>query len=259
MFGYYKDNIGYVLNDQKTKTLIGIDFGEYEQSKKIVEILEEFTDSKLKYILTTHSHWDHCGGNKSWKAAKKDEIKIISGDTKEDQIPFTDIFLQDEEEINFGDLNIKCIHTPGHIGSHVCYFISDNNNIESQNFIFTGDLLFSAGCGRVFSGTHEQMHNSLNRVKKFPLNTMVFCGHEYTLNNLNFALSLDPENEIILNKINQSKNLINQGMFTMGSTIKDEITYNPFLRTEDNFFKEKFSLDNSLEIFTKLRNMKDRF
>lgn len=258
MFGFFKDNIGYILNDQKTKTLIGIDFGEYEQSKKVVEILEKFTESKLKYIMTTHSHYDHSGGNKAWKADKKDEIKIISGDTKEDLVPFTDIYLKDGEEKTFGDIMIKCIHTPGHIGSHVCYFLSDKK-LENQNFIFTGDTLFSAGCGRVFSGTHKQMHDSLNILKKFPLNTMIFCGHEYTLNNLKFALSLEPDNEIIKDKFNQTENLIKEGMFSMGSTIEDEITYNPFLRTEENVFKNKFSLDDPLEIFSKLRNMKDKF
>lgn len=258
MFGYFKDNLGYILNDAKNKILIGVDFGEYESSKKAVDIIENITDSKLKYILTTHSHWDHSGGNGKWKENKKDGITIISGKTTGDSVPFTDLGLDDDQELKFGNINIKCVFTPGHIKSHVCYLVSDDD-IPGQNFVFTGDTLFSAGCGRVFTGTHEEMYESLSKLKALPLNSMIFCGHEYTAKNLEFSLSLDSNNENIKNKLEQVKKLNEQNKYSMGSMLKDELLYNPFLRCQEDFFRNKFSLDNPVDIFKKIRVMKDKF
>ena len=258
MFGYFKDNLGYILNDTVNKTLIGIDFGEFSKTKEVVDILEEFTKSKLKYILTTHSHWDHSGGNKKWKDLKKDDLKIIGGDTPEDLISNAEIFLKDNEEIKFGNILIKCLFTPGHIKSHVSYFVSDSE-IKNQNFVFTGDTLFSAGCGRVFTGTHNELFNSLNRLKELPLNTMIYCGHEYTLQNLKFSLSLEPDNVNVLNKIEAVKKINEENKFSMGSTIKEELLYNPFLRCDLGYYADKFGVSNPDEIFKILRDMKDKF
>jgi len=258
IFSFYKDNYGYVLNDKKNNILIGIDFGDFKRSKCVVDILEKATSSKLKYILTTHSHSDHSGGNEDWKDLYKEDLKIISGETEKCKVEFTDIFLKNNEKLSFGNINLKCIHTPGHIQSHVCYLIEDKE-INDQSFIFTGDTLFSAGCGRIFSGTYEEMFDSLNKLKCLPDKTLIFCGHEYTLKNLEFALSLDPDNEAILAKIDQVKKAKEDNKNTMGSSIGDEKKYNPFLRCEEKYFKEKFNLEDPVEIFKKIRTLKDKF
>ncbi len=261
IFSYLNDNYGYILNDQKTNTLIGIDFGDFERSKLATDLVAKITNSKLKFILTTHAHWDHSGGNAEWKDYLKDEIKIYSGDTPECKVPFSEMFLKDKEEICFGgNLSIQCLHTPGHIKSHVCYVLSDSQLSGQQQFAFTGDTLFSAGCGRVFTGTFDEMFWSLNMLKK-SLNeeTMIFCGHEYTLKNLQFALSIEPHSEVIKSKIQQVNEALNADEPTIGSFIRDEIKYNPFLRCDENYFKEKFNSQDPVEVFKIIRKLKDKF
>lgn len=258
IFSYFNDNYGYILNDQKTQTLIGIDFGDFERSKIASDKVANLTNSKLKYILTTHAHSDHSGGNGEWKELLKNELQIISGDTPKCKVHFSDKFVKDNEDICFGNIKIKVLHTPGHIQSHVCYVVSDSE-LDGQPFAFTGDTLFSAGCGRVFSGTHEEMLESLTRLRGLSKETMVFCGHEYTLKNLQFALSLEPDSEIIKSKIKEVEKTLEEGKPTMGSLIGDELKYNPFLRCDEDYFKKKFDSEDPVEIFKIIRKMKDKF
>ncbi len=260
-FLFYSDNYGYIIHDSKAKILIGIDFGDFAQSKTAVDLIEDLTKSKLKYIFTTHSHSDHCGANGDWKNLLKDQLKIFSGDTPKIKVPHTDTFLKDKEEVSFGgNIKITCHHTPGHIQSHVCYLIEDKEFEEKGlNFAFTGDTLFSAGCGRIFSGTHEEMFQSLNFLKSLPRQTLIFCGHEYTLKNLQFALSLEPNNDTIKRQIEEVEKLLNENENTMGMDIEDECKYNPFFRCDEDYFKKKFGVEDSVEIFKIIRKMKDKF
>lgn len=261
IFKYFNDNYGYIINDQKTNTLIGIDFGDFESSKLAVEKIEKISNSKLKFIMTTHAHWDHSGGNAEWKKTLKNEITIFSGDTPECKVPSSDKFLKDNEEISFGNLSIKCLHTPGHIKSHVCFLLSDSLlPDEGLKFAFTGDTLFSAGCGRVFAGTHEEMFYSLIKLRSLDRKkTIVYCGHEYTLKNLEFALSLEPENEIVKGKILEVQKALEDGKPNVGSFIEDEVKFNPFLRCDEDFFKKKFNVEDPVEVFKIIRKMKDKF
>ena len=259
MFGYNTDNIGYILFDSKEKNLVGIDFGEFEKSKKIVEGLEYKLNSRLKYLLTTHSHWDHCGGNKQWKEYRKD-LEIVSGDNKDDIIPAATKFMKDLETFSVGELCIACMHTPGHIRSHVCYVITQvNENSTKLPFLFCGDTLFIGGCGRVFDGTHEQLYNSLETLSYLPNDTLVFCGHEYSRNNLEFCLKLDPDNEFIHDKIEWVKKMRADGQFTVGSRLVEERLYNPFMRCNDKYYKDLTNEDRPEKVFKKLRILKDNF
>lgn len=260
IFGYNSDNIGYILYEPINKSLIGIDFGEFEKSRKIVEKLEKELDSRLQYIFTTHSHSDHCGGNRQWKEYRQDELKIISGNTKEDIVPYSDVLMNDIQTMTIGELCICCMHTPGHIRSHVCYVVTQVNDTSTKiPFLFTGDTLFIGGCGRVFDGTHEDLYNSLKTLSYLPNDTLIFCGHEYTQKNLEFALTIDPENEFLKEKYEWVLKMRSQGEFTVGSRLVEEKLYNPFMRAGDNYYMNLTGKDTPVESFRTLRQLKDKF
>lgn len=260
MFGYNKDNIGYVIHEPKENILIGIDFGEYDKSNKIVSKLEADFNCKLKYIFTTHSHNDHSGGNDRWKKVRKNDIKIYSGDDKDDVVSFAEVFLKDLETVQIGEICIACMHTPGHTKSAVCYVITHVNETSTKTpFAFTGDTLFVGGCGRVFNGTHEELYNSLKTICYLPNDTLIFCGHEYTEKNLEFCLKVDPENEFLKDKMKWVKDMRSKGEFTMGSRLVEEKLYNPFLRASEEYYITLTNSKSELESFKYLRTLKDNF
>ena len=260
MFGFNNDNIGYILYEPMNKYLIGVDFGEYEKSNFIVEKLEKNLKSKLRYILTTHVHGDHSGGNEKWKASRGDEVKIISGNTPQEKIPFSDKFMNDLETLTIGELCIACMHTPGHTKSAVCFIVTHvAENSTKIPFLFCGDTLFIGGCGRVFNGTYAELYNSLKTLTYLPNDTLVFPGHEYTQKNLEFCLKVDPENEFLKDKFEWVKQTRRKGEFTVGSRLIEERLYNPFLRSGEPYY---LSLTGEIEperSFEKLRMLKDKF
>lgn len=260
MFGYNSDNIGYILHEPSTKSLIGIDFGEYEKSKVIVDKLEEQLQSRLRYIFTTHSHWDHSGGNQNWKDERGDELAIVGGNTQGDKIPSCNKFMNDLETFTIGDLCIACMHTPGHIRSHVCYIVTHVAEKSTKiPFLFCGDTLFIGGCGRVFDGTHEELYNSLKTLSYLPNDTFVFPGHEYTQKNLEFCLKLDPDNDFLKDKYEWVKDMRKKGEFTVGSRLIEEKFYNPFLRCGEDYYLNLTGESSPEKSFKKLRMLKDKF
>lgn len=275
MFKFNKDNIGYVLHDVKTKSLIGIDFGEYDISSKVIQNLEKNLNSKLKYIFTTHAHNDHQGGNEKWKMIRGSELKIFCGSnedrTKGDFISTFDKKLNDLETMTIGDLCIACMYTPGHMKSHVCYIIThviDNTDISYKRdkqiisnkipFLFSGDTLFTGSVGKVINGTFEELYDSINKLFYLPNDTLIFCGHEYTIQNLEFNLKLDPENDFIKNKLEWALKTRNEGNFTVGSRLIEEKLYNCFARCSDPYFLKLTNETSPLRSFIKLRKLKDK-
>lgn len=260
IFGYNSDNIGYILHEPTNKILIGIDFGEYEKSKIIVEKLEKQLQSRLKYILTTHSHWDHSNGNKPWKDDRGDELTIVGGSTKGDVIPHANKLMKDLETMTIGELCIACMHTPGHIRSHVCYVVTHVAEKSTKiPFLFCGDTLFIGGCGRIFDGTHEELYNSLKTLSYLPNDTFVFPGHEYSQKNLEFCLKLDPENEFLKDKYEWVKDMRKKGEFTVGGRLIEEKLYNPFLRSGEDYYLNLTGENTAEQSFKKLRMLKDKF
>jgi hydroxyacylglutathione hydrolase len=162
---------------------------------------------------------------------------------KEDskRIPGIDILLKDNQIWKAENFIAKIIHVPGHTSGHICF------HFFNEQLIFTGDTLFSLGCGRIFEGTYEEMYNSLSKIKSLPDETKIYCGHEYTLNNSKFCIKYDSKNLNLKKKIKDVKKKIVVGVPTMPSTIKEELDCNIFLRTKD------------LESFSKLRDLKDNF
>ena len=141
----------------------------------------------LDFILNTHHHLDHIGGNIELK--KKYKCEILGNLNDQNRIPGFTVGLKDGEEFTFGELKLQVIHTPGHTLGHICFYC------KKENILFSGDSLFSLGCGRIFEGTYKQMLESMQKLRSLPEETKIFCGHEYTLGNLNFALKLNPNDK----------------------------------------------------------------
>ena len=230
-----KDNYAYLIIDENNNSALVIDPSE---SEPIVQYIEKYK-LNLKFILNTHHHYDHVGGNSNLK--KKYNSKIIGFESDKGRIPEIDIILKDREIWKKDNFEAKIYHIPGHTSGHVCYhFLNDN-------ILFTGDTLFSLGCGRIFEGTYEQMFSSLQLIKSFSPETKIYCGHEYTLKNSEFCINHDKENAVLLEKIKKIKKLIKDGFPTIPSTIKDELECNIFLKAKD------------VDSFSKLRDLKDNF
>ena len=230
-----EDNFSYLLIDELTKSTIVIDPSE---AKPIINKIESL-NLKLRFIMNTHHHYDHVGGNKELK--KLYNAKVIGFNEDKHRIPEIDISLKNDETWKDGKFEAKVFHIPGHTSGHICFYFFN------ENALFSGDTLFSLGCGRVFEGTHEQMFNSLQLLKNLPIETEIYCGHEYTLKNSDFCLKHDPENKALISKIEFIKNRLAKGQPTIPSTLEEELQTNIFLRSKN------------VENFSKLRDLKDNF
>tara|TARA_Y100000590_G_scaffold456467_1_gene607141 strand:+ start:407 stop:1168 length:762 start_codon:yes stop_codon:yes gene_type:complete len=244
-----KDNYSYLIIDEKIKKTCVIDPSE---SEPIINFLEK-NNLKLNYILNTHHHYDHVGGNSELKKKYNSIVVGFKGDSK--RIPEIDIMLEDGEIWKEENFEAKIIHIPGHTLGHICFYFYNENNL------FTGDTLFSLGCGRIFEGTYEQMFLSLEKIKKLPPETKIYCGHEYTLQNSKFCITYDNKNKNLIKKIKEINEKIKDNQPTIPSTLKDELKNNIFLRSDDENIKTNLNISNSssLETFSKLRDLKDNF
>ena len=243
------DNYSYLIKDKKTDLVGIVDPSEFDP----VDIEISKTYKKLDFILNTHHHSDHVGGNIDLK--KKYNSKIICSSYDEKKIPGVDIKKSDGDQFSLGETDFKIIHIPGHTLGHIAFYS------EQANVIFTGDTLFSLGCGRIFEGTFEQMFESLEKIKNLPKNTMLYCGHEYTEKNGQFCISIDKENIKLKNRIEDVKRKTQKKLPSLPITLGEEIETNIFLRCDNKKIKNNLKMDNSskLEVFTKLRNLKDKF
>ena len=230
-----KDNYSYLIIDEEKNIACVVDPGE---SKPIIKYLDD-NKIDLKFILNTHHHYDHVGGNKSLKEKYGASVLGFKGD--KNRIPEIDILLSDQEVWRYENFETKIIHIPGHTLGHISFYF------YKEKFIFTGDTLFSLGCGRLFEGTHSQMYDSLKKLKELPHDTKIFCGHEYTLNNSKFCLANDQNNQNLKNMILEIQKKLQNNLPTIPSTIKQELECNIFLKADN------------IKTFSKLRDLKDNF
>ena len=243
------DNYSYLIRDKETNIVGVIDPSEFNP----VDLQIQKTYKKLDFILNTHHHLDHVGGNTELK--KKYNSKIVSSSLDEKRIPGIDIKKNDGDQFYLGKTEFKVINIPGHTIGHVAFFS------QRTGVIFTGDTLFSLGCGKVFEGTIEQMFNSLQKISSLPKNTKIYCGHEYTIKNGEFCMSIDKSNTKLINRIQDSKNKFKKKIPSIPITIGEELETNIFLRCDNKKIKKSLKMDNSskLEVFTRLRSLKDNF
>jgi len=230
-----QDNYSYLIIDESNKTASVIDPSE---AKPIINFIEK-ENINLKYILNTHHHYDHIGGNKDLK--KKYNSVVIGYKDDASRIPGIDILLNNNQIWKADNFEAKIMHIPGHTTGHISF------HFFKEKLIFTGDTLFSLGCGKIFEGTYQDMFDSLNQIKKLPQDTKIYCGHEYTLQNSKFCIKHDPENLNLKNKIVEIKKKLENNIPTIPSTLKDENECNIFLRAKD------------VKSFSKLRDLKDNF
>ena len=230
-----EDNYSYLIIDEKKQIACAVDPGE---AKPLIKYIEN-NNIKLKYILNTHHHYDHVNGNYELKGRYNARVVGFKGD--KDRIPLIDICLEDNEIWKEDNFEAKIYHIPGHTLGHIAF------HFFKEKKIFTGDTLFSLGCGRLFEGTHKQMYNSLNKIKKLHKDTEIYCGHEYTLANSKFCLNYDSKNLKLREKIIKIKKKLEKNLPTIPSTLSEELECNIFLKADD------------LINFSKLRDLKDNF
>jgi hydroxyacylglutathione hydrolase len=244
-----KDNYAYIIENEKTKNACVIDPSE---SAPVLSFLEK-NKLNLKYILNTHHHADHIGGNLDLK--KKFNAIILGFIKDKNRIPGIDIALNDKEIWNFEGSDVLVEHVPGHTSGHIFYYFKDENSV------FTGDTLFSFGCGRLFEGSYKEMVNSLKKIKSLPRKTKIFCGHEYTISNLKFCMAIDKNNFELKKKYNQIDNNINKNLTSMPANLSEEIELNIFLKFDNLEFKKKIGFEdlNEVDFFKKMRDLKDNF
>ncbi|WP_372861354.1 hydroxyacylglutathione hydrolase [Spongiibacter sp.] len=208
---------------------------------------------KLNAILITHHHWDHVGGVDDI-LQQHPGAKVVGPDGACPQI---DQILTDGEQLQLLGIDFEVLAVPGHTLDHLAYYA------DKQRWLFCGDTLFSGGCGRLFEGTAGQMLASLTRLQSLPGDTAVYCAHEYTLSNLQFALKAEPNNTTLQHRYNYTKKLRERGESSLPSTIADEQAFNPFLRTAETSLRSciarREGRNNLLqeEVFAALRAWKD--
>lgn len=265
------DNYAYLLVCSETKEAAIVDVSEAEpviaaieegagtqDSRRDVSATNGREDVRLVAIMSTHHHHDHVGGNETVRS--KYEIDRVYGyATDRGRIPGQTQYLQDGDEFTIGHLHVRVIHIPGHTLGAVAYVVTEEG---SDPVVFTGDTLFISGCGRMFEGDPPMMHASLSKLAALDPKTKVYCGHEYTEANLRFAQHVEPSNAAVGEAITKVADLRKGNLNTMGATIGEELSYNPFLRTSSEEIRKTLGIApdaTAADAFGAIRKAKDTF
>ena len=244
----YTDNYIWLVSTNEGS--IVVDPGE---SKEILNLIDS-NKIDLKGVLITHHHYDHTNG--LLDLTNKMNLEVF-GPKKIEGI---NNIVKESDKFSLIGIDFEVIEIPGHTLDHLAFYSSNNRD----PILFCGDTLFAGGCGRVFEGTFEQMFESLKKISNYPKETKIFCGHEYTLSNLKFALEADEDNKQLADEYINVKKLISSDIPSLPTNLNKELKVNPFLRCNEINIKnkviDKFDIiDDELEIFTALRKWKDNF
>ncbi|AEB58248.1 hydroxyacylglutathione hydrolase [Ectopseudomonas mendocina] len=248
----FNDNYIWLLQDTDTRRCAVVDPGD---AAPVQAWLEAHPQWQLSDILITHHHFDHVGGVEKLKSATGARV---AGPAAE-KIPARDLDLNDNDEIVVLGLRFQVMAVPGHTLGHIAYYDGE------QNLLFCGDTLFAGGCGRLFEGTPQQMHQSLSRLAALPARTKVYCTHEYTLSNLRFAHAVEPDNLRLSERLAEVTRWREEGRISLPSNIELELATNPFLRTREPSIiaaakgRENGQSSEPSAIFASLRTWKDSF
>ena len=248
-FACRDDNFGVLIHDAKTGQTASIDAPEL---KPILALLDD-RGWTLTHVFTTHHHGDHVEANLDLKA--KYSLTITGPHMEADRIPGIDKTVKGGDHFEFAGHRVEVIDCPGHTLGGISYFI------PSQKLLFAADTLFSLGCGRLLEGTPDQMWSSLSSLMALPDNTVIYCGHEYTASNAKFALTIDPDNQALVERAMEVEQLRAAGKPTLPTTLGREKATNPFLRADDGYIRERLGMEDAsdAEVFAEIRKRKDNF
>ncbi|MGG2396962.1 hydroxyacylglutathione hydrolase [Pseudomonas sp. SH1-B] len=248
----FNDNYLWLLQEPSSKRCAVVDPGD---AASVLAWLEAHPGWQLCDILITHHHFDHVGGVETLKKATGARV---AGPAAE-KIPARELDLGDNDEIEVLGLRFQVMAVPGHTLGHIAYYNAD------QHLLFCGDTLFAGGCGRLFEGTPQQMHDSLSRLAALPAATQVYCTHEYTLSNLRFAHAVEPNNPRLNERLDEVTRWRDADRISLPSSIELELATNPFLRTGEPAIiaattdREGRQLGEPSAVFASLRAWKDKF
>lgn len=251
----FNDNYIWVIGNSNNKNVALVDPGD---AAVCLNYLKEH-NLILTDILITHHHKDHTGGIKILIEHAPQHEKINIYGPKNENIDGITQQLAEQDNIQLTSLDcfFEVIDVPGHTAGHIAYYHPD--------MLFCGDTLFSGGCGRLFEGTARQMHNSLTKLANLPAETPVYCTHEYTLANLTFALTIEPNNQALQQYYHQVKQLRENNARSIPTSIAQELVINPFLRCQQPDVIACAARINSaantdpIETFAVIRQLKDQF
>ncbi|MBL1176136.1 hydroxyacylglutathione hydrolase [Pantanalinema sp. GBBB05] len=247
------DNYIFLLHDPTRQEAAVVDPAD---ATPVLRRLEQL-GAKLVAIFNTHHHHDHVGGNARLLQHFPAAI-VYGGINDQGRIPGQTVSLQEGDHVTFGDRSAQVFFIPGHTKAHIAYYfppVKPNDTGE----LFCGDTLFAGGCGRLFEGTPAQMIDSLSKLRQLPDNTRVWCAHEYTLKNLQFALTVDQQNPDLQHRLAIVEAARQRSEATVPSVLGVEKRTNPFLRWDDREIRAKVKASNDIQTFSRLRGMKDMF
>jgi hydroxyacylglutathione hydrolase len=240
-----QDNYIYVIRDHNKSVTAVVDPSD-------AQVVLSFLKSKswsLDFIFNTHHHLDHVHGNIHLK--KETGCQVVGSKSDAHRILGIDIQLQEKDEFKFGDHTFNIFDLSGHTLGHIGFYL------ESEKILFSGDVIFGLGCGRVFEGSHEQMFIALKKIKKLPPDTKIYCSHEYAEKNIEFAGKMDVANNVLKLRIKKILSLREQNLYTVPLLLHEELETNPFLRTEIHYLQELWSCKTDLDLFSYFRNARD--
>lgn len=245
----FADNYIYVLRDAASGKVGVVDPGDAAP----VQAELERRGWSLTHIFLTHHHDDHIGGAEALKARYR--ASVVGARADAHRISGLDVMLSDGDRTVFGEQTARVFAVPGHTSGHIAFWF------EAAETLFSGDTLFSLGCGRLFEGTPAQMWDSLQSLRALTDSTRVYCGHEYTQSNGRFALTVDPDNVALHQRMEEVAALRERNQPTLPTTIGMERRTNPFLRADDPGVQSAIGMSGapSVEVFAELRRRKDHF
>ncbi|OBQ35521.1 MAG: hydroxyacylglutathione hydrolase [Anabaena sp. CRKS33] len=247
------DNYIFLLHDPQQNIAAVVDPAEAQP------VLDELTKLKadLVAIFNTHHHGDHVGGN-TQLMKKFPQVTVYGGAEDRGRIPGQQVFLQEGDRVQFGNRTANVFFVPGHTRAHIAYYFPPESPGEPGE-LFCGDTLFAGGCGRLFEGTPGQMVASLSKLRALPDDTRLWCAHEYTLSNLRFAVTVDPENADLQKRYQDVKILRETNEATVPSLLGIEKLTNPFLRWDQPSLQATAKSNDEIQTFARIRGMKDNF
>lgn len=247
------DNYIFLLHDENQHVAAVVDPAEAEPVFKCLSEL----GAELVAIFNTHHHADHVGGNASL-LKRFPEAVVYGGEQDRSRIPGQQVFLKEGDRVTFAGREGEVLFVPGHTRAHIAYYFPPEQP-EGVGELFCGDTLFAGGCGRLFEGTPAQMVQSLSKIRALPDQTRIWCAHEYTLKNLQFALTVDRDNRELHQRFEAVQAKRQRAEATVPSLLAIEKRTNPFLRWDDVVMQQAVQSRDPIQTFSRVRGMKDRF